>query len=215
MRSRRVALTIVLLGGCSFAALALAAEEDQKAFRPLFDGKSLDGWHVVGGGTWNVEDGVIVGTNVRSEPRHGHLVTDQQYGDFTVRCVYKAVQGNSGLYFRIATTKGNVGVRGFQAEIDATKDAGGLYETGGRGWVVQPRADDVKKYFKPGEWNEMTVTAQGKKVVVHVNGTKTAQLENDPGRLTGFIAFQVHGGQDVEVRIKEIKISGKPIDESE
>ena len=186
----------------------IASAED---FRPLFDGKSLDGWHQIGGGQWKVEDGAIVGTNVASEGRHGHLVTDDQYGDFTIRCKFKSLKGNSGLYFRIEKIDGPVGVKGFQAEIDAANDIGGLYETFGRAWVIKPQPDEVRKYFKPGDWNEMTVTAKGKNVTVEVNGVKTAELRDDPGRLTGFIAFQVHGGQDVDVLLKDIEIIGEPL----
>jgi hypothetical protein len=36
----------------------------------------------------------------------------------------------------------------FQAEIDADRDDGGLYETNGRAWVYKPREEDVKKWFR-------------------------------------------------------------------
>ena len=83
-----------------------------------------------------IEDGALHGTNVKSEKDYGHLVSEKTYGDFTVRLMFKALKGNSGLYFRIEE-KGFSGVTGLQAEIDAEKDAGGLYETNGRAWVVQ------------------------------------------------------------------------------
>jgi hypothetical protein len=185
--------------------------DDGPKFRALWDGKSLAGWHTIPGGEWKIEEGVIVGRNMASDPRHGHLVTNDQYGDFTVRLKYKSLKGNSGLYFRIEKVPGDVGVKGFQAEIDPANDVGGLYETHGRAWVVKPTADEVKKYFKPGKWNEMTVTAQGRDVVVYVNGQKTAELKNDPGRTTGYLALQLHGSQDVEVMFKDIEIAGEPM----
>jgi hypothetical protein len=189
--------------------LATTAGADD--FRPLWDGKSLEGWHTIPGGEWKIEEGVIVGRNEASDPRHGHLVTDDQYGDFTVRLKFKAVKGNSGLYFRIEKVPGDVGVKGFQAEIDAANDVGGLYETHGRAWVVQPKPEQVKEFFKPGEWNEMTVSAAGRNVVVHVNGVKTAELKDDPGRTEGYLALQLHGSQDVEVHFKDLEIAGKPL----
>ena len=202
-----------------FAALLLIlttasrADSDKKpdTFRPLFDGKTLKGWHALGGGTWKVENGLRVGRSKSSEPRHGHLFTDEEYGDFTIRLKFKDLAGNSGLYFRVEKTGGNVGIKGFQAEIDAKNDIGGLYETYGRGWVVKPKAADVKKYFKPGKWNEMVVTARGRNVTVHINGTKTAELKKDKGRLRGFIALQLHGGQDMEIYFKDIEIKGVPV----
>jgi len=99
-----------------------------------------------------------------------------------------------------------VGVHGFQAEIDPSKDIGGLYETGGRGWVIRPSAEQVAKYFKARHWNQMTVSAHGRRIVVHVNGYKTAELKDDPGRLEGHLALQMHGGQDMHVLFKDIEV---------
>ena len=173
----------------------------------LFDGKSLNGWHKLPGGNWKVEDGAIVGTSPKSEERHGLLVSDDTYKDFEIRIKYKAIQGNSGLYFRVKEVGGQYGVEGFQAEIDPLANAGGLYETGGRAWVVQPDSAEVKKWYKPGEWNTMSVRAEGRSVVVHVNGMKTAEINNDPGRIDGHIALQLHGGQDMHVMFKDIEIN--------
>ena len=177
-------------------------------WRPLWDGKTLSGWHTTGKGEWKVEQGAIHGTHAQSEKEFGHLVTDEVQKDFTVRLKYKAISGNSGLYFRIEE-KGFSGVSGFQAEIDPQKDAGGLYETNGRAWVSQPKPEDVKKWYKPNEWNSMTVSAHGGHIAVEVNGYKTAELMDDPGRKEGRIALQLHGGQDVEVWFKEIEIQEK------
>jgi 3-keto-disaccharide hydrolase len=175
-------------------------------WRPLWDGKTLEGWEKIGGGEWKIEEGAIHGTAAKTEPRHGHLISKNQYGDFAVRLKYFAKQGNSGLYFRTEKKNDAVGVAGFQAEIDPEKDAGGLYETSGRGWVVQPKPEDVKKWYKPNAWNEMSVVALGNRLVVHVNGFKTAEVKNDPGRMKGHIAVQLHGGQDMDVLFKDIEI---------
>src|SRR5688572_5307251 len=123
----------------------------------LFDGKTLNGWHALPGGTWNVEDGILVGRSDPKEERHGILISDKQFKNFEIEVVYKAVKGNSGLYFRAEEVGGLYGVLGFQAEIDPVADAGGLYETGGREWVSRPSEEDVRKYFKPGDWNTMRV----------------------------------------------------------
>ena len=182
---------------------ALAADD---GFVPLFDGKTLKGWHTLPGGNWVVEDGRIIGTSKRSEPRHGQLVSDKKYKDFTVRLKFKSVKGNSGLYFRVDKVDHAVGVHGFQAEIDPKNDVGGLYETGGRGWVVNPTPEQVKTYFKPGQWNSMAVSAKGRNITVEVNGKKSAELKDDPGRLEGHIALQLHGGSTMHVEFKDIEI---------
>ena len=148
----------------------------------------------------------MVARNKKAEPRHGHLFLKTPLADFTLRLRFKAVSGNSGLYFRTEQRPGNIGIAGLQAEIDATKDVGGLYETAGRRWLMKPTAKAVQGYFRPGQWNEMTVSAHGRRVVVHVNGKRTAELRDDPGRLTGQVALQLHGGQDVEIHFKDIAL---------
>jgi hypothetical protein len=192
-----------------FIALALAITSASVSaadnWKPLWDGKTLDGWHVIGKGEWKIIDGAIRGTHPKDEKEFGHLVTDKIYRDFTVRLKFKAVKGNSGLYFRVEE-KGYSGVTGFQAEIDPEKDTGGLYETNGRSWVSQPKPEDVKRWVKPGQWNEMTVSAHGGHIVVVVNGIKTAELKDDPGRAEGKFALQVHSGMDCEVWFKDIEI---------
>ena len=153
---------------------------------------------------------MILGTSEASEGRHGLLVSDKRFKDFTVRLKYKAVKGNSGLYFRSDKVNGSVGVHGFQAEIADVNDIGGLYETGGRAWVVKPTPEEVKKYHKVGEWNQITVSAHGRRIVVHVNGRKTAELKDDPGRLEGHLGMQLHGGQDMHVEFKDVELLTTP-----
>jgi hypothetical protein len=41
---------------------------------------------------------------------------------------------------------------------------------------------------------------------VQVNGHKTAELFNDPGRKQGHIALQLHGGQDMHVLFKDVQV---------
>jgi hypothetical protein len=175
-------------------------------WKPLFDCATLAGWKAMPGGTWEVADGMIIGTSPQTERRHGLLLSEQRFGDFTVRLSFKALKGNSGFYFRSDRVDGAVGVHGFQAEIDAVNDVGGLYETGGRAWVVKLTTEEVKKSFKPNEWNDMTVSAHGRRIVVHVNGRKTAELKDDPGRLAGHLALQLHGGQEMDVRFRDIEL---------
>jgi hypothetical protein len=200
-RSWLVPVVVVawLAGTCAPAA-------EPAGFVPLFNGRDLTGWHTLPGGTWEVRDGAIVGRSPQAEPRHGLLVSDARYGDFTLRARFKVTQGNSGLYFRSEEVAGDVGVNGFQAEVDNSKSVGGLYETGGRGWVTRPEARLVEAVYTPGEWAALEIRAAGPNVTVLVNGRETARLENDPGRRTGVIALQLHGGMEMDVAFKDIEI---------
>jgi len=188
------------------AALATSAVDD---FKPLWDGRTLAGWHAIGKGEWSIENGAIHGLHVGSENQYGHLVTDRAYTNFTARLKFKSLKGNSGFYFRIEE-KGASGVSGFQAEIDPQNDIGGLYETNGRGWVTKPKAAAIQEWLKPGDWNAMVITAVGAHITVRVNGQKAVELTNDSlGRLHGRLALQLHGSQNVDVWFKDLEIAEK------
>lgn len=188
------------------ATLALAAATRPPKWHNLFDGKTTNGWHALPGGKWTVENGILTGRSDQNEEHHGILVSDKQYKNFEIEIVYKSVKGNSGLYFRCDEVGGLYGVSGFQAEIHPTDDAGGLYETDGRQWVVKPKEEDVKKYYKAGDWNKMCVRAVDGNIRVTVNGTTTADLKNDPGRKQGHFGLQLHGGQDMLVMFKSVRL---------
>ena len=182
-------------------------ELDSNDFVALFDGKTLDGWDVLPGGLWKVENGAIVGFQDKSERRHGMLLSKKSYTDFIVRLKYKSLKGNSGFYFRATRVKSRVSVKGFQAEIDSDgADAGGIYETAGRYWVSRVTPEKVGTFYKKHQWNEMVVKAVGRDTQVYVNGVKTVDLKNDPGSTEGYFGLQLHGGQDMHVEFKDIEI---------
>ena len=174
-------------------------------WRPAWNGMDFSQGHFIGKGTWKIEDGAIHATHSKDEPEFGHFVSNSRVGDFVMRLKYKALKGNSGLYFRVDET-GATGVSGFQAEIDAEKDAGGLYETNGRAWVSKPTETEVKRWFKPQAWNTMTVFALGRRIATDVNGQRAAELLDDPGRTEGHGALQLHGGQDVDIYFKDLEM---------
>ena len=199
----RMKTTLLMILLAATAAPSFGADD----FVPLFDGKTLKGWSPLPGGTWQVVDGAIVGSQDKTERRHGMLLSEKRYGDFVLRLKYKSIEGNSGFYFRAQRVKHAVSVKGFQAEIDATgNDVGGLYETLGRAWVVKPKPGETKKFYKDKDWNEMVVTADGGNVTVTVNGFETAKLMNDPGPREGYFGMQLHGGQKMLVMFKDIEI---------
>ncbi len=178
----------------------------EHVWEPLVDGNSLDGWRALPGGSWTLEDGVIHGTSEASEKRHGILLSEKSWQDFTVRFDFRVDKGDSGFYFRAQPVDSNVSVRGFQIEVDTSFETGGLYETGGRAWVVQHPADKPHHNYEQGKWNQMTLSAHGRRVVVHLNGGKSAELVDDPGNLSGHFGLQLHGSMDMDVYYRNIQI---------
>ena len=167
--------------------------------------EGLDGWHIRGNGNWTYNDGVIEGKQTKAEKSYTHVVSDKSFKDFKASLKFKCLQGNSGFYFRVQPVDESK-MLGIQAEIDEANNVGGLYESYGRNWLSLPDKETVAKYFKPQEWNEMTVEGHGPHVVVHVNGQKAGEINDPKIRMDGPFALQIHGGQDVHVMFKDIKL---------
>lgn len=118
---------LAILIPAAFLLPATPAGEKIKddGYVPLFDGKSLDGWHVnaksghsgksknKSGGAWTVKDGFITGT--QDEPGNGGIVvTDKKYKNFEVVLEMKNDFGlDSGLFLR-STEDG----KAYQAMVD-------------------------------------------------------------------------------------------------
>ena len=193
-----------------FLVTGVTTQAADAKFKPLFNGKNLKGWEPTPGGKWEVKNSVIVGTSPKSERRHGILLTKKRFKDFVVKAKFRVLHGDSGFYFRVDRVKSGVSVHGFQVEIDETDETGGLYETGGRGWVHQPTAEVAKKRaYKKGEWSYLELTAKGGDITVKINGVVSTKLTNDKSRKEGQIGLQLHGSQIMHVEYKDIQL--KPL----
>jgi hypothetical protein len=175
----------------------------------MFDGKSLDGWEVVGGGKWVAEGGVLRGTCAKADEQ-GVLVYKDAVKDFEARLEFRIADGNSGFYFRAERVKEQPLLKGFQAEVDAIFDVAGIWETAGRGWVFQPTKEiHGKTNFKPGEWTKMWVSAHGSHYVVKLNGVTVTDIEDPQGRPEGAVGLQLHGGMDMKVEFRNLFLTEK------
>jgi hypothetical protein len=191
--------------------LELTPLDDEKAASDSKPGvkvsklEGLEGWHILGNGNWTLKDGVIDGQQRKEEKSYTHIVSDKSYKDFKASLMFKAIEGNSGFYFRVQPDEEGK-MHGIQAEIDAENNVGGLYESYGRNWLDLPTPERVAEYFKKQEWNLMEVEGHGPHVVVHINGKKAGEINDPTIRKEGPFALQIHGGQDVHVQFKDIKV---------
>ncbi len=176
----------------------------------IFDGKTLDGWEKVGGGTWTVEKGHVLKGQCKKSDEQGVLVYKRAVKDFVAHLEFRISDGNSGFYFRTERIKDQPLVKGMQAEIDAIEDVAGIWETAGRGWVYKPDATrHAKTKFKPGEWTKMDVSAIGSHYMVKLNGVMVTDIDDTEGRREGSIALQLHGGMDMTVEFRNIRVTFK------
>lgn len=194
--------------------VVLAQPQPKKGWTPLFNGKDLAGWKKNGDEKWMVEQGTILGESTAN--KYGYLTTAKTYRDFNLRLKFKGeASGNSGVFLhaRITGTNPDHGpdIEGMQVEVDPSigKHTGGLYESGGRGWVVIPTAEG-EQALKPAAWNDLEVSVIGKHIVTRLNGVKIADYsEPAPKFADGVIALQIHTGGGVKMRWKDIFIQEK------
>lgn len=205
---------------------ALTDQEKAQGWKLLFDGKTLDGWKVLGRSEgWAVEDGAITcmvkGGN--------YLRTVEQYGNFVLSLDFKiAPRCNSGIRLR-SVDPNNDKTRGLEIQIldsygkakPGRGDCGAIYD------CLAPSKNMCKK---AGEWNTYVITCKGHQITVELNGEKICDMDenqwsvahqNPDGTknkfptapkemaMKGYLALQDHGGR---VWFKNVKVLPLPAD---
>ena len=170
----------------------------------LFNGIDLSGWIIHGTEKWYVEDGELVCENGQDK-QYGYLSTVEYYDDFILTLEFKQESnGNSGVFFR-STLEGVI-ISGWQVEIAPPGLAtGGIYESYGREWLVKPNPKDENLII--GDWNSMKIMVNGDIVKTWLNGIEMISLEDRLiGKGKGSIVLQIHEGDNVKVRWRNIKL---------
>ena len=206
---------IALLAVVSFLSFGIAAQAPkEKPWVALFNGKDLTGWKNNGAEKWVVDQGTILCESTAN--KYGYLTTDKTYRDFNLRLKFKGeAAGNSGVFFhsRIIGIDPEHGpdIEGVQVEVDPSvgKHTGGLYESGGRGWLIMPTAEG-EQALKPGGWNDLEVSVVGTHVITRLNAKTIADYTDASPKFTdGVIGLQIHTGGGVKMRWKDIYIQEK------
>lgn len=211
----------------------LHTSADEPEFKPIFDGKTLDGWD----GSpelWRVEDGAITGET--KEPMAGPntfiIWRGGELGDFELRFEYKIRNHNSGVQYRSWEEPDNWGkwvVGGYQGDIVAEGPYNGiLYGERYRGILAnrgekvvigedeKPKvvgsvgdADELQTHIKAGDWNEFTVIAKGFHIIHKINGKVMVDVVDEDTSMRrdkGILAFQLHAGPAMKVQFRNIRL---------
>jgi hypothetical protein len=206
--------------GTLFAACALlssCAAYGEEGFEPLFNGRDLTGWTLVGahGRGYVVEDGKIVC------PRDGggNLFTEREYANFILRFEFKLEAGsNNGIGIR-APLAGDAAYQGMEIQIldhDAPIYRGKLKPAQYHGSIYDVFPAKTG-YLKPvGQWNAEQIVADGRHITVTLNGVKIVDVDLDsvkdpevlrrhPGlaRTTGHIGLL---GHDTRVEFRNLRV---------
>lgn len=173
----------------------------------LFNGENLDGWVIHGTERWFVEDGFLV-CESGPDKGYGYLATEAEYMNFDLSVDFlQESNGNSGVFFR-SSLEGTK-ITGWQAEVaPPDNNTGGIYESYGRGWLIQPDAEQLAAVFKYGEWNTLRVRVQGGQVETWVNGEPMITLQDAKiASAKGVIALQIHDGGGVRVKWRNLLLT--------
>ncbi|MFK7982806.1 MAG: DUF1080 domain-containing protein [Saprospiraceae bacterium] len=164
---------------CATKLASLTKSEKTDGFVSLFDGQSLDGWHVFKNGTnyWSVEDGAIA---LNPGKQGGDLVTDKAYENYELRLEWKISDcGNSGIIYNVKEegytavwkTGPEMQVLDNKCHPDAkikTHRAGDLYD------MIACNEETVKP---ANEWNAVRLIINNGKVEHWLNGKKVVEFE--------------------------------------
>jgi hypothetical protein len=203
MRRAFVLAAFILTAG------SLAAAEP----KPLFDGKTFDGWDGDTDKTWKIEDGAIVGGSLDEVvPRNEFLCTKATFGDFELKVKFKLVgdkaKANAGVQFRTKRIPNNHEVSGYQADVGQDY-WGALYDESRRNKILaKPDAKVLDGLIKFDDWNDYTIRAEGPRIRLWLNGKLTVDYTEADDKIerTGVIGLQIHGGAKAKAYYKDIRI---------
>ena len=186
------------------ACVSLAQEKPMATpgWVPMFDGKSLNGWHPENRAAWAVNGGIILGSG-----GDGWLRTEKTYADFALRLEFRnSPKGNSGVFLR-ASKESKSGEpqnpsSGYELQIynEDPKWATGSIED-----VIQRLAPANPS---PGAWHTYEVEVRGDHLTATLNVVKV--LDGRDSQLkAGYIGLQHHKDNKIEFRDVMIRVIAK------
>jgi hypothetical protein len=213
------------------ATPAMAA--DDEGFKPIFDGKTLEGWDG-NPKLWHIVDGVITGETTKENPAEYNSFLIWRGGkpaDFELKIEFRMPNkgfANSGIQIRSWEEKEKWRVSGYQPDMDSENTYTGIcYGENFRGILAnrgektvigkdhKPKvvekfaeAAELAKVIKKQDWNEYHIIAQGNHIIQKINGHLMCELadEDDKARKDGIIALQLHAGDPMKVQFKNIRL---------
>lgn len=203
---RSCGVVLVLLAAAIVSNPAARSDD----FKPLFDGKSFDGWD---GDTtvFRIEDGAIIGGQMKEKiPHNFFLSSREEYSDFELQLEFRLLgeNTNAGVQIRSKRIPDHHEMIGYQADLGQNY-WGALYDESRRNKILaSPKKEELAKVLKLNEWNKYRIRCQGRRIQLWINDQQTVDyVEMDESiEQTGFIALQIHGGPPGEAQYRNIRI---------
>ena len=160
----------------------------------LFAGHDLTSFNAVGDAEWNIIDDYVEADGYLTS----FLVTRGHYTDFLLQVEFWPGAGaNSGIFVRNGDPQAISATGGYEINIFDTNE-----NLDNRTGSVVNHMPPMATVLTEEQWNTYEITAQGNRITVMLNGTLTADLEDDT-HANGPIAFQNNGGL---IRFRNIRL---------
>ncbi len=159
--------------------------EKEQGWQLLFDGSTLDGWHLYNNAdstrlsAWEVKDGTLYCNATNETKVHGDLVTDDSFENFELEFDWKiAVRGNSGVFINVQESR----------DIPTAYQSGPEYQLldpmhmdnkiadkrPGTLWGFAPQSETVEAN-PSGQWNNSRIIQKDGAIEFYLNGKLTAK----------------------------------------
>ena len=220
----QIPLAYLMLSCMVFSKTAHAQAVETLAFRPLFNGKNLDGWIDVNTSkeTWKVKNGTLICSGLPV----GVMRSDKQYENFILEVEWRHMTagGNSGIFVWSEGTqfKDDPLAKAIEVQMleldyarqnNATDDYvhGELFPTMGMTAIPDNargiRSKSLEKRCKgKGEWNKYVVVCVDGTVKLSVNGKFVNGLRAAE-RKKGYICLEAEGA---EIHFRNMRIMELP-----
>ncbi|MDP7584656.1 uncharacterized protein METZ01_LOCUS107361 [marine metagenome] len=175
--------------------------------KPIFNGKDLSGWEVPDGndeaGWYKAVEGVLK-IQSGSKKKGSILWSKKKYRNFVVEFEFRMGEGrvDSGVHVR---TKDQIQI-GISGSLNRDMTCSPYIP--GKGYPVE--AKNIKKLLRPKDWNTMRIQAIGKEYTVWLQGEKVMTYKSDSAIDEGPIGIQLHGGRNMAIDYRKLKLAELP-----
>ncbi len=202
---------------------------DEKGFKPMFNGKDLSQWETTKSGPWwRAVEGVLTAESTPevSCKTNDHLIwKGGTPGDFELRTEFRlSKSANSGIQMRSEAVSNKD--TGYQADMNGGGNyVGFLYHpkmhlVGGRGEKVTLGVDgkkstqrfadaaELQKVYKVEDWNSYRIICRGTEITLYVNDvlmSRFTDLRPDSPQ-QGTITLQMHAGPPMKIEYRNLRI---------
>lgn len=181
--------------------------------RPLFDGRTFQGWEGDTIKTWRIANGTLTGGSLtETVPHNEFLCTRESFGDFRLTLEFKLVGTgfvNAGVQFRSRrSTNPSYEMIGYQADLGPGY-WGCLYDESRRNRVLaRPDSAAVHAALKPADWNRYRIECRGRRIRIWLNDQPTVDYTEPDATLpqSGVIGLQIHGGGKALVAYRAVML---------